>query len=64
MAKLDMTVQLKKDNGTTIGGAINVLNQPSKSAAEAAVSAVIQARVDAAAGASADILEAQTAFNS
>ena len=64
MAKIDLLVTLKKDNGTVIGTTINVVNQPTKSAADAAVGAVIQARVDAAAGASADILEAQTAFNS
>jgi hypothetical protein len=64
MAKMDISVTLRKDNGTNIGTTISVANQPSRTAAEAAVSAVIQARVDVAVVAQQDLLDAQAAFNS
>jgi len=63
MAKLTVQVQLKKDDGTSLGSAISS-EKPTKSEALAAIAAVIQQRVDAAQGAAADLVEAQGAFNS
>lgn len=48
MAKFNLTLTPLKDNGQSLGAAIVTTNQTSRSAAEAAISAVIQARVDTA----------------
>lgn len=63
MAKIALSVTLKKDNGTPIGPSI-LKEASTHSAAKALVDAEVQARVDAANGAAADLLDAQSAFNS
>jgi hypothetical protein len=63
MAKIAMTVTLKKSDGSQLGTSISV-EKPTKSEAEAAIGAVIQARVDAGSTAQADLVDAQNAFNS
>ncbi len=64
MAKLDITVALRKDDGTQIGQTINSGQKNTRSECESAIAAVIQTRVDAANGAAADLVAAQNAFNS
>lgn len=63
MAKLNVQVQLKKDDGSLLGSSISS-EKPTKTEALAAIAAVIQQRVDAAQGAAADLVAAQDAFNS
>jgi hypothetical protein len=63
LAKIALSVSLQKDNGTPIGQPISK-TAPTHSAAKALVDAEVQARVDAAASASQDLLDAQAALNS
>jgi hypothetical protein len=63
MAKVVLTVQLQKDSGANIGSQISKVG-PTHSAAKALIDTEIQARVDAATAAQADLVEAQNAFNS
>lgn len=64
MAKLNLQVILKKDDGTALGNPINSGDKATKSEAVAAISATIAARVAAAQGAAQDLVDAETAFNS
>lgn len=63
MAKIALTAQLKKDNGTVLA-TIPSGDRATKTEAEAVINAEIQARVTAAQGAAQDLVDAQTAFNS
>lgn len=63
MAKVSMTVSLKRNDGTLIGASINA-ERPTKTEALEAISVVIQQRVDAAQNGAAELIEAQAAFNS
>lgn len=64
MAKLSLQVSLKKDNGVQIGSTISSGDHTTKTAAEAAIAAVIAARVATAQGDAQDLVDAQNAFNS
>lgn len=64
MAKLNLQVSLKKDDGTLIGSVISSGDKPTRTAALEAINAVIQQRVETAQGAAQDIVDAQAAFNS
>lgn len=64
MAKLSLSVQLKKDNGTSIGSAITSGDRTSLTEAKAVVQAEIDARKAVAAATSQDLIDADAAFNS
>lgn len=63
MAKLNIQVVLKRNDGTLIGSVISS-EKPTRSEALDAIAAVIQQRVDNAQGAVTELIEAQNAFNS
>jgi hypothetical protein len=63
MAKILMSVTLKNNAGVQLGTSIST-EKPTRAEAETAIAAVIQQRVDAAAGAAAELVEAQGAFAS
>lgn len=64
MAKVQLVCTLRKNDGTQLGEPINSGNKDSRTEAEAAISTVIQNRVNAAQGAAQDLVDAQNAFNS
>lgn len=64
MAKFDFTVLVKNNAGVALGNPIAVSNQPTESAAKAAVRSVIQTRSDAAQTNAADYADALSAFDS
>lgn len=64
MAKLSMTVQLQKNDGSQLGNPIGSGSKNTKTEAEAAIAAVIAQRVAEAQGAAQELTDAQTAFNS
>ncbi len=64
MAKLSLSVQLKKDSGASLGSTINSGDHTSFTAAKAAVQAEITARRAVADAAAADLEAADAAFNS
>ncbi len=64
MAKLSMLVQLKNDAGQNLGANISSGDQPTRSAAEAAIAAVIAQRVADAQQTAGALVDAQNAFNS
>lgn len=64
MAKIAMVVTLKNDAGVALGNSISSGDHPTRSAAEAAVNAVITQRVNDAQQTAGALVDAQTAFNS
>lgn len=64
MAKLNIQVSLKKNDGSLLGSTISSGDKATKTEALQAIADVIQARVDAAQQAAGDLVDAQNAFNS
>lgn len=62
MAKLTLSVQLKKDNGTVLGSQITSGDKATFSEAKDAIAAVIAGRVATAQQDAADLEAAQAAF--
>lgn len=63
MAKFNLTLVPLKDNGQQLGNPITVNNATSRTAAEAVISAAIQARVNAATTSLADETSIQDEWN-
>lgn len=63
MAKVQIQVSLRRNDGSPIGNSITS-EKPTKSEALDAISVVIQQRVDSAQAGVTELVEAQTAFNS
>lgn len=64
MAKINLIVQLKRNNGSNIGSSINSGDKASFTEAKDAVAVIVQQRVDTASTDLADLQDAQGAFNS
>jgi len=64
LAKLHLQVQLKKDNGASLGNAINSGDKATLAEAKAVIQAEITARRVAADANAADLEAADVAFNS
>jgi hypothetical protein len=64
MAKISLSVTLKKDNGSQLGSSISSGDKSSFTEARDAVAAVIAGRVATAQQDAADLEAAQAAFNS
>lgn len=64
MAKLNLQVSLKKDDGSLIGSTISSGDKATRSEAEAAIAAVIASRVATSQADTQALVDAQNAFNS